>query len=684
VVFPNNDTYHFYYDKYSELTRFVLPTGGAVEFDWDWGLHDQPWYVVGDTYRRVVERRAYPAGGNGATFETKTTFSKPEHTNPPPYYNVVSLGYVDVDHYGKVDGVVTPIARERHYYNGVAGYPEYQANLNNQPGGFSYTSYKDGKEYKLEHFDSDFTTLLRRVETTWQQATPYWWAGPGQPPLNNPHVTETITTLADVTPNLVTKRSAIDPNNPSFIGFDQYNNQTDVWEYDYGEGVPGNLLRHTHTDFVTASNYTYAMTGAHLRELPEQTIVYDPNGTPLSKTSITYDESGFPLLPYGNVTGWVDPGTNTRGNATTVSHWLNTTNTWLQNHTQYDQCGSVRKLWNAGDTTLLNPKQIEYASQYQFAYPTLTTSPDPDLTPSANGPLQPLTTSATYDFSNPAAGANGKGRLWKTETSGDSASRTTIDSYDALGRPLKRVQQFFFEGDWSAQFNVIVTYDKAGNPLTITYPSGHTVNYNYDAAGRLGDKDAQHLAFTGNLGDNINRNYSRGISYSDFGGMSEEQFGTSTAVYNKRLYTVRGQLAEMRAGRNPNDTSWELGAIINHYSSGYGCWGASCNAPDNNGNVKVQEHWIQDGNQNVLAILTQKFDYDSLNRLKRIYDGDQNQPTWQQRFIYDRWGNRTIDAGNTTSSLPHPVFTVDPATNRLNIPGGDPLAYDEAGNLTQR
>src|SRR6185503_17179652 len=34
VVLANSQTYHFYYNKYAELTRFELPTGGAVEFDY--------------------------------------------------------------------------------------------------------------------------------------------------------------------------------------------------------------------------------------------------------------------------------------------------------------------------------------------------------------------------------------------------------------------------------------------------------------------------------------------------------------------------------------------------------------------------------------------------------------------------------------------------------------------------
>lgn len=114
----------------------------------------------------------------------------------------------------------------------------------------------------------------------------------------------------------------------------------------------------------------------------------------VAQSSISYDETAFPLLTYGPVTGWLDPGTNVRGNATTVSTWLNTTNSYLSVHTQYDQCGSVRNVWDARDTSLTNPSRIEYAATYQRAYPTSKSSADPD----GAGPLQSLTSTSEFDF----------------------------------------------------------------------------------------------------------------------------------------------------------------------------------------------------------------------------------------------------------------------------------------------
>src|SRR5205823_5267495 len=96
------------------------------------------------------------------------------------------------------------------------------------------------------------------------------------------------------------------------------------------------------------------------------------------------------------------------------------------------------------------------------------------------------------------------------------------------------------------------------------------------------------------------------------GQMTQEQLGTTTPIFNKLFYNSRGQLAEIRAGTtytSASDTGWERGAIINHYSDH--CWGMCSNheMSDNNGNLKQQDHWIQDGNGNVTAIFVQQYDY---------------------------------------------------------------------------
>ncbi len=85
---------------------------------------------------------------------------------------------------------------------------------------------------------------------------------------------------------------------------------------------------------------------------------------------------------------------------------------------------------------------------------------------------------------------NGKGRFWYsyaggTFTAGNTVEHTAIDNFDALGNPLIQRQLFKTNGSWSSTFQTQRTYSLAGAVTSQTYPSGRTVTYNYDNAGRM-------------------------------------------------------------------------------------------------------------------------------------------------------------------------------------------------------
>ncbi len=293
-------------------------------------------------------------------------------------------------------------------------------------------------------------------------------------------------------------------------------------------------------------------------------------------------------------------------------------------------------------------------------------------------------------YDNPAAGANGLGRAYWTETVGVSA--TVFDSYDAMGRPTQQHRNYWVNNTWGSPFSTAATYNKAGKTTSLTYPSTHSVSYNYDAAGRLADNGAA-AAFAGNLGDGAARSYASEIRYHEMGGMEQERFGTDTPVYNKSLYNSRGQRAEIRVSTYPItaagqlSTDWNRGAIINHYSLASGAWGATGGGTDNNGNLRKQDIYIpntDDVNTGGYSQFTQFYDYDALNRLYQASESFGSSTPWVQYFNYDRWSNRTVNASNTTGSAPEPQFTVDASTDRLGVPTGQSgaMSYDAAGNLT--
>ena len=98
---------------------------------------------------------------------------------------------------------------------------------------------------------------------------------------------------------------------------------------------------------------------------------------------------------------------------------------------------------------------------------------------------------------------NGKGRLSQSLQSGTNTAATYIDEYDASGRPRVQRQRFETNGVWSNSYQVSRNYNLGGNVNSQTYPSGHTVNYTYDGAGRT-------LTFTGIFGDGTSRTYANG------------------------------------------------------------------------------------------------------------------------------------------------------------------------------
>jgi RHS repeat-associated protein len=123
---------------------------------------------------------------------------------------------------------------------------------------------------------------------------------------------------------------------------------------------------------------------------------------------------------------------------------------------------------------------------------------------------------------------------------------------------------------------------------------------------------------------------------------------------------------------------------------GYGTSG-----PDNNGNVLFANTYSpEDENDVHWAITRQRYNYDSLNRLKSVteyfvnYNHAESQQ-FVQTFDYDRWGNRTINSAQTSSivGLNNTAFEIETARNRLYSPGDLALSdsqrrirYDQAGN----
>ena len=285
--------------------------------------------------------------------------------------------------------------------------------------------------------------------------------------------------------------------------------------------------------------------------------------------------------------------------------------------------------------------------------------------------LNPDITNA-YDNTNP--GAYGKGRLWSNYARGDltngtDTDQTVIDSYDALGRPLSVRQHFKVNGVWKpgvlVGYTASVTYDLAGNVKTMTYPSGRTVNYSYDDAGRLS-------SLTGKLGDGQLRTYSAITQYHPAGMIERETFGTQTSLYQKKRYNNRLQLGDLRLSAGSDALSYDRGALLFlHGPNAVANTDPFANDPTNNGNLVKQLYYVPIAGGGEAIPQADNYTYDALNRISGVVEPN----VFTQTYGYDRWGNRWITSATGGVNSYNPTYDV--GSNRIVGPG-----YDKAGNIT--
>ncbi|NJM52594.1 MAG: hypothetical protein HC846_03865 [Blastocatellia bacterium] len=451
IELPDGRIYKFKYEPYGGIARIELPTGGAIEYDWakgydSWGgsgafatPESQTSYTsYGFVYRRVVEKRVYDNGASGANYTNKTTVSSSTTSNT-----------VTVREYEA--GNSTPTSRIDHFYhsNALSGFQ------NTDP--FYLESSFAGIEYQTDFYAGDGSQLLRRSEQTWQLRIVPNWVGIGYPNAGKDlRLIESKNTLADS--NQVSKM---------VYGYDNFNNRTDTYEFDYGTGAPGAFVRRSHTDYVTDQNYF----NVYLKSLPSQSWVSsDSNGTNIvSLTQIEYDNyandaTHAALVPRSNVVGHdsgnYSAGYPWRGNPTRVTSFANAANQTeaVSVFSQYDMLGNVVKVIDAkGNASTINyndnfgvpngeartnsaPGQLN--GQQAFAFPTSATN------------VAGWTTYAQFDYFT-GAGVDAE------DLNGNVSS---VISNDLLDRPTQTI----VANNTSLRTQTTIVYDDANRRIQST------------------------------------------------------------------------------------------------------------------------------------------------------------------------------------------------------------------------
>jgi YD repeat-containing protein len=239
-------------------------------------------------------------------------------------------------------------------------------------------------------------------------------------------------------------------------------------------------------------------------------------------------------------------------------------------------------------------------------------------------------------------------------------SGSTRLQYDAYGHVIKKTQ---VSGSGSSALTQVVQYvygtsgNVNGKLTSIVYPTGLSIGYTYDAAGRVLGLTLTPVAGTATP-------VVSGITYAPFGGVTGWTWGNGTAY--SRTFDLDGRLS-----------SYPLGAL-------------SGSSPTPNALLRTVDydpasritafiHADATGSQTnpVAVAANQSFGYDNLDRLTGYSPSGTD-----QGYTYDASGNRiSLTIGTTTYT-----DAIDPASNKLSSTTGPTPAksnlYDAAGNLT--
>jgi RHS repeat-associated protein len=646
IVLPNGQSYKFSYNINGEIDKVVYPTGAYQRYQHNQIpplTHTLVPYHQGS--RGITSRWVSP-NGTGGSDESQWLYSA-----------TIFFGYrVTVT---APNGMVTETVL----------HSDFGGNNN-----FGFQPARNGMPFEERIYAYQGGPMLRRTLTEYTQSlASYNRPSPGTgtyTAYRNARPIKTVNLILDTGGDALASgtTSQYDTTYQFTVGPDR----TQAAEYPYtlvdqsaaqagaiGDFALGGAIRSTETTFLTGDiNYR----SRNILGLASSSVMKDATGAIVSQTTFAYDEPGYPLIQYGSVPGWTDPQTNYRGNVTTVSRWLDyPTPAWVSTHTQYDQCGSVKNVWDALDRM----SQIDYSSTYAFAYPTTTTSVVPDPSGIYGQPTA-FVSMTVYDLNTglvtSATDANGR--------------TTTFEYNDPLNRVTKVVRP---DGGWTS-----TSYsDIPGNNHVRTHTLQHTSptqqvmeSYQFfDKAGRasrsFANEGTTYLTADTQY-DNLGRvwrvsNPYRTTSLTDPVNPSGLWTTTSYDVLSRPITVTTPDNAQVTTSYGANLSSPYFGTTVT---------ASDQTAKARKSITDAQGRLIQVIEDPNGSSLQTDYTYDVLNNLRKVEQGSQ-----LRYFGYDSF-SRVIRARNVEQAINPSLDWTDPVTGYSGWTAA--VSYDDAGNVLSR
>jgi len=279
-----------------------------------------------------------------------------------------------------------------------------------------------------------------------------------------------------------------------------------------------------------------------------------------------------------------------------------------------------------------------------------------------NGSIRPAlpsgvaaTSDVTIAYNNFSSPQVGNGQVNQVTDGGGTESYV----YDSVSRQSSKTRVID-----ARSYQTQYLYNTASQLTTLIYPSGKRVRTNHDSRGRTSGLDR-----VDSLG-NVLANYVTSVGYST----ASQVTGVSLANGVNETYgysSDRLQLTSQTATKGAST----LMSLTYGYSASAGASGAGTTAGNSGQLISMS------GTINGLS-RSQAFTYDNVGRLLTASGWS----SWNRRFAYDRWGNRTgmwdaLSGGNQLQNIAI-ALTGGVANNRISNVNGVPYTYDATGSCT--
>jgi RHS repeat-associated protein len=514
IILPDGTHWVFNYDSYGNIISIQLPTGGSISYSWTT-------LYPGITTPCAMTHSGLPVPAARAISQ-RTLIDNNGHSSIWNYH----WGGVAAD--GSITNWVTgPDGNDTvHVFKAVASSQCFGSGTS--PG---------FREIRTQYFKGtkDAGTLLKQVDTSYGRAT-MLTGNSGLSFEANIFPTDIQTTVYPASKvNLVHRDYdyAFGANGPSAGAV------TAEKIYDWGSSGPGALLRETDTTYKWQANGAYLTAG--MIDLPATVVVKDGSGNRVAETDYAYDEPGYlqtymgalPAGTHGN------PPNSVRGNQTTVSHWLNTSNSSVASHAfwydtgemyqssdplgqtstySYDPqfgvyrtqtcspataAGSVTHCVNGTyDSTLglLASFTDQNNQTTNYSYDSLTSRftsalapadpansnvraqtqfnySAPNVFPMTVQVLRPVTAALTDSLTSTY---DGLGRVFKTENAMPAGPPATVTTdFDAVHNTVTATNPYFSTGD-PTYGSAVTLSDVLGRPIQVTEQDGSLKTISYD------------------------------------------------------------------------------------------------------------------------------------------------------------------------------------------------------------